>query len=707
MRHYLWFIVFAVATCHTIALGGLSLAPTLASADARPWQGELPVRDAWLREHLPDDAVVYLRLPNLLGVFTMPKGNALDAALRSRTNVENVARLRQGIAENLLAEIPAFADPRLRAFEQHIRSPIEVAATLYPAPSIVMSVNLDFATAAAFEDFMRTLGGQSPALALAAPLTDTGVAQLPNFPYPAFLRYDEDSGRLVLNAGPAVTPESFDELVQTLDRRSAHAMRAMEARVDESGQGLFLWIDTEQALPMLRMFVSPEQLAPLSDLGLDRVSAAAIGWGVADSKGRLAVVAELPDDQDRGLIPFTQNDVSARSVGEPDGVILLSIPSGEEFTRLEAAALAAAGSGDEWSEAKREFAEQTGVELEEFFSAVGPELLVVFDRAGDYGAVRLRDRRLWDSILDRLVENAAFEISERCVAGRTYYHLSGPSQGALAGGDDADGTPGWLGEIMSRQRDHLYWTRDGDYLYLASVPQPLIDRAAMGARTDVGEWLENRQRIDADNAVLSMSGTTEKLPRRLYGVYIELLQLLADLSMTEIDVWSMPTAAQLELPETGTLGLTLSLGSPTLFAELVFENNPTEFLGGVGAAATAGVLAAIAIPAYQDYTVRARLSEGLILAGPVQAGVEAHYTQHGAFPDTDGAASMSVFDPSESVQSIVVEAGSGRIVIDYDPSVAADGARLYLDPEPGPVGEIAWSCSSSLEQRWLPAACRD
>ena len=134
MRRYRWYIVVAVAISHALTLGSLSLAPTPASADARPWRGELPVRDAWLREHLPDDAVVYLRVPSLLGVLAMPKGNALDAALRSRTNVENVARLRRGIADNLLAEIPAFANSRLRAFEQHVRSPIEVAATLYPAP---------------------------------------------------------------------------------------------------------------------------------------------------------------------------------------------------------------------------------------------------------------------------------------------------------------------------------------------------------------------------------------------------------------------------------------------------------------------------------------------------------------------------------------------------------------------------------------------
>src|ERR1700730_7694954 len=46
-----------------------------------------------------------------------------------------------------------------------------------------------------------------------------------------------------------------------------------------------------------------------------------------------------------------------------------------------------------------------------------------------------------------------------------------------------------------------------------------------------------------------------------------------------------------------------------------------------------GILAAIAIPAYQDYTVRAQVTEGLNLAAPVKAGVAESYANTGTWPD--------------------------------------------------------------------------
>ena len=45
-----------------------------------------------------------------------------------------------------------------------------------------------------------------------------------------------------------------------------------------------------------------------------------------------------------------------------------------------------------------------------------------------------------------------------------------------------------------------------------------------------------------------------------------------------------------------------------------------------------GILAAIAIPAYQDYTIRAQVTEGMNLADAVKVAVADYYTQNGAFP---------------------------------------------------------------------------
>lgn len=698
-------LVAAVAVFSTVFI---ALVPASVLAKSTEWKGELPIRQAWLRDHLPADSFIYVRTPHLFGLFATPKGNSMDAALRSEVNVENVQNIRQGIIDNVLMHIPVYSDVRLRMFEEYVRSPIEIAAVMAPAPAVLISVNLALDSNADFDTFLNALGDENVAVGLAAPLDDRGVGELSGLPIPVFVRFDSNTGGLLINGGPAVTAEAFDGLLAGIDKGETHRMRVMENRIDQSGQGLFLWIDAAQALPAMQAFLPPEQLEIVNQLGLDKMSSAAIGWGVANGKGRIAIVADVPSGNDRGFLPLVSNNIDAKSVGDPDGLIVLSIPTKEEYLRLEALALESTTPElrQHWMDGRSAVAEKIGVPIEDFFAAIGPELLVIFDQAGDYAAVRLRDPRLWDSIVKSLSDSTSGNVDQRRISGKTYFHMSFPSDMGLLNDDSAENL-GWFAILMHRQREHMYWVRDREFLYLASVPQPLIDRAAMRARVDIGEWLSEKQRIDTDDAILSLSGTSRKLPRRLYGLYTELLQLLADIALTDIDIWSMPTPAQLELPELGTLGFTISLGDPTLSAELTFENNPGEFLGGVGGVAMVGVVAAIAIPAYQDYTIRAKVSEGLNLSAGVKAGVTEYYFEHGQFPGSADVTALSINeDAGEYTESVIVEAGTGKIIIDFDAAEIPGGGQIVLEPEVLPDMYINWICSGSLPDKHLPAACR-
>ena len=53
------------------------------SPNVELWSGELPISAPWLRNQLPPGIVTYERIPNLLGLLSIPKGSALDPALRS------------------------------------------------------------------------------------------------------------------------------------------------------------------------------------------------------------------------------------------------------------------------------------------------------------------------------------------------------------------------------------------------------------------------------------------------------------------------------------------------------------------------------------------------------------------------------------------------------------------------------------------------
>ena len=681
-----------------------STEPTRA-IEAELWQGELPIRQPWLRDRLPDQSLVYLRIPNLLGLLATPKGSVLDPALRSTANVENVERIRQGLIDNVLGEIPAVTEAKLHLFNEYIRSPIEVSGIFVPAPTSLIAVTLDIDSNEAFDALLDEVG-----FTLAAPLDADNAGRIDGAGMPLFVQFDAATGRLLLQTGPGANETAFQKALAGMDRSEPHRMRAMEQRIDESGQGFFLWVDANEAMPMMQMFMPRPQLQKLIDLGIEKVSALALGWGVANGKGRISLIADVPSEDDRGFIPYVRNELSATSVGDPDGILLLSVPTVEEFSRLEALALEVMPPGDasDWHEGKALVEETIGVPLEDLFASLGPEIFVIFDQAGDYLAIRLRDADLFDSVIARIEATTGSAPEQREVGGETYYHWSLPNEAALADTGTMPPDTSLFVSLWARQRDHLYWVREDDFLYVASIPQVLMDRAAMRPRTAIGRWLAETQHIEASEAVLSISGTSRKLPKRLYSFYVEVLQFLSDVSLADIDVWSMPTAAQLGLPERGTMGFTVNLGNPTVGFELTFENNPAEMLGGVSTVAIVGIVAAIAIPAYADYSTRAQVAEGLNLASGLKAAVTEYYVENGRFPGAAEAAQLSMPQAAARyVESVTVQAGNGWIVIDYRGEVAETGGQVILVPNVAAGGSIDWSCSGTFLNKHLPTVCRD
>ncbi|HET8692076.1 MAG TPA: pilin, partial [Steroidobacteraceae bacterium] len=93
-----------------------------------------------------------------------------------------------------------------------------------------------------------------------------------------------------------------------------------------------------------------------------------------------------------------------------------------------------------------------------------------------------------------------------------------------------------------------------------------------------------------------------------------------------------------------------------------------------------GILAAIAIPAYQDYTIRAQVSEGLSLASDIKAGVAEFMAQTGDWPvdlEEAGLGSAAAEDKAgRYVESIDVSNGTIQIVYGKDVNSKVDGKQL-------------------------------
>ena len=120
-----------------------------------------------------------------------------------------------------------------------------------------------------------------------------------------------------------------------------------------------------------------------------------------------------------------------------------------------------------------------------------------------------------------------------------------------------------------------------------------------------------------------------------------------------------------------------------------------------------GILAAIAIPQYQEYTVRARVTEGLSLGSAVKTAVAETFQSTASFPSSNSAAGVSDTIFSKYVTSVSVGT-SGVISVTFSASVGGNQGGNTITFSPVADGSsVDWNCKGgTLEARYRPANCR-
>ena len=122
-----------------------------------------------------------------------------------------------------------------------------------------------------------------------------------------------------------------------------------------------------------------------------------------------------------------------------------------------------------------------------------------------------------------------------------------------------------------------------------------------------------------------------------------------------------------------------------------------------------GILAAVAIPAYQDYTVRSKVAEGLTLASAAKASVSTTQMAQGFVPINNAQAGLPAPNSitGNYVASIAVGAGS-LITITYTNDPAIAGRIVTLTPQGNGARQV-WECVSgpnTVDAKHLPGTCR-
>ncbi len=144
-----------------------------------------------------------------------------------------------------------------------------------------------------------------------------------------------------------------------------------------------------------------------------------------------------------------------------------------------------------------------------------------------------------------------------------------------------------------------------------------------------------------------------------------------------------------------------------------------------------GILAAIAIPAYQDYTIRSQVTEGMTLAGDLKASIAEYTAQTGEWPASLVELGLGSADATSKAGRYVagVDVETGTITIEYglDANDAIDGNFLSFRPLVNPNQDIVWVCGNAADpsgaaelasgnagtnatdviDKYLPSSCRE
>jgi type IV pilus assembly protein PilA len=116
-----------------------------------------------------------------------------------------------------------------------------------------------------------------------------------------------------------------------------------------------------------------------------------------------------------------------------------------------------------------------------------------------------------------------------------------------------------------------------------------------------------------------------------------------------------------------------------------------------------GILAAVALPAYQDYTIRARVTEGLSLANGMKPTISENIASN---PGDNSTWCSGITDLGATGAVASVECASGEITTTMGAS--AENVVFTLTPNPNATGSIEWVCavSDAANNKYVPATCR-
>ncbi|MBT6277364.1 MAG: hypothetical protein HOI95_24940 [Chromatiales bacterium] len=666
-----------------------------------------------LRARVPADAMAYVRIPGPWAMLMSMEGPALKNAINDPAIQAMLERLRDSVGAEL-ATLANNDGAILQLALAHLRSPIEAIAAMIPVqgqpqPAGLITAELDLTSLAAVDTLLTNIAAASPMVDYAQPMTSGASGMLLLGGMPAAVHFEPKTRLLSLIVG-AATPPVVAQLLG-LQPSAISPMDKLEAEVDTSGKGLFIWVNAQAVLPFAQVFVPPKELLMMQQWGLLQARGLALGAGSSNGKGHARLALDIPRSGLLSLVPTAQTRAEFDAVGEIGFVAAMSGLEADAMERVEEI-LTTAEQPDALADLKEfqaEMRRELGMDvLEEFVRSVGPEAVFLSDAAGEFLAVGLRDGKRFKAMVDKLAALEFVSLHQRDHGGTKINHLSlilpededEEDKNARPKSVNDQAFARWM---IRGNRIHLFWIEEPGYAIFSSVPQALMDRISAKNKHSVAAWLRTNEGSDFASSAALLSMRINKLPRTIYHYLLQSAQILSDVSSANIDLMMLPSAGQLKLPSDGALGWRLELGADRIAMQMSYDGSPLDAFGshGMAAVAVVGVLAAVAIPAYQDYTVRAQTQQAY---SGVKNLLAAHLTANGQLP-----AAEEQLDVPANLQGVVSGISmdvSGVVLVTLSMD-SEDGTVMKLEPEIEQGRITALRCvGEELREALRPTQCR-
>ena len=690
-------------------------------------------RASFLRDKLTDHTVGYVRIPTQFGMAFNVKNKASDKVMTNDVNERMMLHIKKVLQDPSLVnealkqhvsmpldEMPMDLGKLTSLIYTAVDGPIEIMATdmnkmISPATQALIVVPVNFASAKELDDALAQVMKQNIGVK-----NQNGYYSLAPT---ASMYLDEKEKRLFISIAQKAQSEA--QLLKTigdLKGTKEHRMYAYENQIDLTGQNLFVWADVIGSRDMVAMLAQKE--SPFLAEFVQNTDGLAFGIGTnAKDLGQAKLITKTNTQKVTVLKDFAK-PLDFKTVGEPKYFAALSLPSKQTVIELVKQSKSVTDADI------RKFEEQSQENLSfnvlNLLDIFGPKVIAYEDDTGANIAMGIQDKAAFQQLIQTLTSKA--NATHTVHKGVHELKLVNPiPQQINKVGNRSTGNPmenlgreyamiqPALAEFVSavygiRILDvnfYLYWNEEENWIVFNTLPYSLAERNK--AKVSVDKWLDD-QGIRSSGLVMSFTGTVKGAEENWYRDYVKFMRNNHDILGLKFDPFTLPSPSSMKFNPTSRVGVHTAIDKEWVVMSLDYDISPFysySLLTGQGSLGLLGLMSSFSLPAYQDYTKRSYVSEGMALASAAKLASTEYYITTGKWPVNNAEAGIAEADQiNSSVVAGVEVMGDGMINITYRLSVQYDG-YLTLKGKKTESGSVSWDCyETNLKLKTLPANCR-